>query len=112
CGTLRGISIAALKDNEEVVEPLYERILGRTSLHDIYDPLTEQLIVKAGGEITEDIASYIDQETPIDYVDIRSVLTCESRKGVCVKCYGRNLTTNRIAQKGDAVGILAAQSIG
>jgi len=112
CGTLRGISISALKDNEEVIEALYNRILGRVTLHDVYDPITDELIIEAGKEIDEDIARKIEDETSIEEVEIRSVLTCESRKGVCVKCYGRNLTTNGMAQKGDAVGIIAAQSIG
>ena len=111
CGTLRGIATTALKDNEEVVEPLYDRILGRTSLHDIYDPLNEELIVAAGEEITEEIAHRIE-ESSIEAVEIRSVLTCESRRGVCVKCYGKNLATGYLAQRGDAVGIIAAQSIG
>lgn len=111
CGTLRGIATTALKDNEEVVEPLYDRILGRTSLHDIYDPLNEELIVAAGEEITEEIAHHIE-ESSIEAVEIRSVLTCESRRGVCVKCYGKNLATGYLAQRGDAVGIIAAQSIG
>ncbi|WP_298737424.1 DNA-directed RNA polymerase subunit beta' [uncultured Chitinophaga sp.] len=111
CGTLRGIATTALKDNEEVVEPLYDRILGRTSLHDIYDPMSEELIVAAGEEITEDIAHRIE-ESAIETVEIRSVLTCESRRGVCVKCYGKNLATGYLAQRGDAVGIIAAQSIG
>lgn len=111
CHTLRGIEISSLKDNEDIVEPLFERILGRTSLHDVYDPITEKLIVKAGGDIDEDIAMQIE-ETSIESVEIRSVLTCESRRGVCVKCYGRNLSNNAMAQKGDAVGIIAAQSIG
>lgn len=111
CGTLRGISISALKDNEDIVEPLSERIIGRTSLHDVYDPLNDTLIVKAGQLITDTIAAKID-ETAIEVVEIRSVLTCESKKGVCVKCYGTNLSNNRVAQSGDAVGIIAAQSIG
>ncbi|HMU69450.1 MAG TPA: DNA-directed RNA polymerase subunit beta', partial [Chitinophagales bacterium] len=111
CGTLRGISIAALKDNEDIVEPLSERIIGRTSLHNVFDPLTDELIVAAGELITDRIAARID-ETAIEFVEIRSVLTCESKKGVCVKCYGTNLANNRVAQKGDAVGIIAAQSIG
>lgn len=111
CGTLRGIATTALKDNEEVVEPLYDRILGRTSLHDIYDPLNDELIVAAGEEITEEIAHRIE-ESAIETVEIRSVLTCESRRGVCVKCYGKNLATGYLAQRGDAVGIIAAQSIG
>src|ERR1700712_619737 len=111
CGTLRGISTSALKDNEDIVEPLYDRILGRTSLHDVFDPVTETLIVKAGVEITEEVAKKIE-ETGIETVEIRSVLTCESKRGVCVKCYGKNLATGYTAQKGDAVGIIAAQSIG
>jgi len=111
CQTLRGIEIFALKDNEEIVEPLYERILGRTILHDVVDPLSEELIVKAGEEITENVARKIENSA-LDSVEIRSVLTCESRRGVCVKCYGRHLATNHIAQLGDAVGIIAAQSIG
>ncbi len=112
CFTLRGIEISALKDNEDVVEPLFERILGRMALQNIYHPITEELIVAAGEEIGDDVARYIDQETGIESVAIRSVLTCESKYGVCVKCYGRNLTHNRMAQIGDAVGIIAAQSIG
>ena len=111
CQTLRGISISALKDNEDIVEPLSERIIGRTSLHDVYDPLTDELIVNAGDLITEKIANKID-ETAIEEVEIRSVLTCESKKGVCIKCYGTNLANNRVAQTGDVVGIIAAQSIG
>jgi len=111
CGTLRGIATSALKDNEEIVEPLYDRILGRTSLHDVFDPLTEELIVAAGAEITEDVAKAIE-DSVIDTVEIRSVLTCESRRGVCAKCYGKNLATGYMTQKGDAVGIIAAQSIG
>ena len=112
CGTLRGIATSALKDNEDVVEPLYDRILGRTSLHDVYDPLKDdQLIAKAGEEITEEIARKIE-ESGIETIEIRSVLTCESKRGVCVRCYGKNLATGYTAQKGDAVGIIAAQSIG
>ena len=111
CGTLRGIATSALKDNEEVVEPLYDRILGRTSLHDVFDPITEQLIVSTGQEITEEIAKHIEDST-IETVEIRSVLTCESRRGVCVRCYGKNLATGYTTQRGDAVGIIAAQSIG
>lgn len=111
CGTLRGIATSALKDNEEIVEPLYDRILGRTSLHDVYDPITDELLVQAGSEITEDVAKQID-DSGIDTVEIRSVLTCEARRGVCSKCYGKNLATGYMAQKGDAVGIIAAQSIG
>lgn len=111
CGTLRGIAISALKDNEDIVEPLYDRILGRTSLHDIYHPVTDELILGAGELITEDMAKAIEA-SGIETVDIRSVLTCESRHGVCVKCYGLNLATGYLAQRGDAVGIIAAQSIG
>ncbi len=111
CGTLRGIATTALKDNEDIVEPLYDRILGRVSLHDIYDPITDQLIAEGGVEITEEVAKRIE-ETGIETVEIRSVLTCESKSGVCVKCYGKNLATGYTAQKGDAVGIIAAQSIG
>ncbi|MEZ4999006.1 MAG: DNA-directed RNA polymerase subunit beta', partial [Bacteroidales bacterium] len=111
CGTLRGLVATAIKNNEEIVESLYERILGRTTVHDIYNPLTGDLIVSAGEEITEEVAAGID-ESPIEQVEIRSVLTCESKKGVCAKCYGRNLATGRMVQKGEAVGVIAAQSIG
>ena len=111
CGTLRGIATSALKDNEDIVEPLYDRILGRTSLHDVYEPLTDNLIVSAGEHINEDTAKKIE-DSGIETIEIRSVLTCESKRGVCVKCYGLNLATGNIAQKGDAVGIIAAQSIG
>ncbi|MBX2923023.1 MAG: DNA-directed RNA polymerase subunit beta' [Chitinophagaceae bacterium] len=111
CGTLRGIAISALKDNEDIVEPLFDRIQGRTSVHDVYDPQTDELIVAAGEHINEDIARRIE-ESGIETVEIRSVLTCESKRGVCVKCYGLNLATGYLAQKGDAVGIIAAQSIG
>ncbi|MCX7987450.1 MAG: DNA-directed RNA polymerase subunit beta' [Bacteroidales bacterium] len=111
CGTLRGLVATAIKNNEEVVESLYERILGRTSVHDVYHPLTGELIVSAGEEITEEIAQIIE-DSPIEQVEIRSVLTCESRKGVCAKCYGRNLATGRMVQIGEAVGVIAAQSIG
>ncbi|MFL5743569.1 MAG: DNA-directed RNA polymerase subunit beta' [Niastella sp.] len=111
CGTLRGIATSALKDNEEIVEPLYDRIIGRTSLHNVYSPLNDKLIVGAGQEINEEIGKQIE-EAGIDTVEIRSVLTCESKRGVCVKCYGKNLATGNRAQKGDAVGIIAAQSIG
>jgi DNA-directed RNA polymerase subunit beta' len=111
CGTLRGIATSALKDNEDVVEPLYDRILGRTSLHDVYDPASDKLIVSAGEQITEEIAKSVE-EAGIETIEIRSVLTCESKRGVCVKCYGKNLATGYTTQKGDAVGIIAAQSIG
>ena len=111
CGTLRGIATSALKDNEDIVEPLYDRILGRTSLHDVYDPATDKLIVAAGEQITEEIGKAVE-DAGIEIIEIRSVLTCESKRGVCVKCYGKNLATGYTTQKGDAVGIIAAQSIG
>ncbi|WP_226390885.1 DNA-directed RNA polymerase subunit beta' [Penaeicola halotolerans] len=111
CGTLRGLEVSALKDNDEIVEPLSERIVGRVSVHDIYHPITDELIISAGEEFTEDISKIID-ESPIEDVEIRSVLTCESRRGVCAKCYGRNLTTGLMVQSGEAVGVIAAQSIG
>ncbi|MDR2085585.1 MAG: DNA-directed RNA polymerase subunit beta' [Dysgonamonadaceae bacterium] len=111
CGTLRGLVATELKNNEEVVASLYERILGRTSVHDIQHPTTGELLVRAGEEILEDIAEKI-QNSPIERVEIRSVLTCESKKGVCAKCYGRNLATGRMVQRGEAVGVIAAQSIG
>jgi DNA-directed RNA polymerase subunit beta' len=111
CGTLRGLVASALKNNEEVVESLYDRILGRVSLHDIYHPTTGELVVESGEEITESIAHIID-DSPIERVEIRSVLTCESKFGVCTKCYGRSLATGRLAQNGDVVGVIAAQSIG
>lgn len=111
CQTLRGIEMTALKDNEEVVESLYERILGRSCLYDIHNPLTGELICSAGDELTEDICEQIEN-SPIETVEIRSVLTCESKAGVCVKCYGRNLASGRVVQNGEAVGVIAAQSIG
>ncbi|MCK5701943.1 MAG: DNA-directed RNA polymerase subunit beta', partial [Cyclobacteriaceae bacterium] len=111
CNTLRGIVVTALKDNEDIVEPLSERILGRVTVHDIFDPLTEELIVASNTEIDEEIAKRID-ETSIEEIEIRSVLTCETRKGVCARCYGRNLATGKMVQKGEAVGVIAAQSIG
>jgi len=111
CGTLRGIATSALKDNEDVIEPLADRIEGRTSSHDVFNPITNELIVAAGDEISIDAARLIE-DAGIETVEIRSVLTCESKRGVCVKCYGRNLATGYITQKGDAVGIIAAQSIG
>jgi DNA-directed RNA polymerase subunit beta' len=111
CGTLRGIPISALKDNEEVVESLYERVLGRVSLHDTYDPITGELLVKSGEEITEDIANKIENSA-IESMEIRSALTCETKFGICAKCYGRNLSTGRMVQDGEAVGVIAAQSIG
>ena len=111
CGTLRGLIATAIKNKDEVVESLGERILGRTSVHDIFNPLTGELIIRAGEEIREDTAALIDT-LPIEQVEIRSVLTCESRKGVCAKCYGRNLATSRMVEKGEVVGVIAAQSIG
>ena len=111
CKTLRGIVATAIKNKDEIVESLYDRILGRTSVHDIYNPLTGQLILPANEEITEDIAAQISA-LPIEQVEIRSVLTCESKKGVCAKCYGRNLATGRMVEKGEVVGVIAAQSIG
>src|SRR4051794_12652782 len=111
CGTLRGIATSALKDNEDVIEPLTDRIIGRTSLHDVFNPVNDELILQAGDEITVDIAHAIEA-AGIETVEIRSVLTCESKRGVCVKCYGKNLATGYTAQRGDAVGIIAAQSIG
>ncbi len=111
CGTLRGLRTSALKKNEEVVETLYDRILGRTTLHDIYHPQTGELVINGGEEITEEIGQIIE-DSPIEEVEIRSVLTCESKRGVCAKCYGRNLATGKMVQKGEAVGVIAAQSIG
>ena len=111
CGTLRGLKVSALKDNEDIVEALSERILGRVSVHDIYDPLNDELICKANEEITDEVAKRID-ETSIEEVEIRSVLTCETKVGGCAKCYGRNLATGRMVQEGEAVGVIAAQSIG
>jgi DNA-directed RNA polymerase subunit beta' len=111
CGTLRGLVATELKNNEDVIASLYERILGRVSVHDIQHPISGETIVYAGEEITEDKAEAI-QNSPIERVEIRSVLTCESKKGVCAKCYGRNLATGRMVQKGEAVGVIAAQSIG
>ena len=111
CGTLRGINVAPLKKNEEVVEKLEERIVGRTTLHDIYDPVTSDLIVASGDHIYDEIANRIENST-IDNIEVRSALTCESKKGICAKCYGRNLATGKMVQNGEAVGVVAAQSIG
>jgi DNA-directed RNA polymerase subunit beta' len=111
CGTLRGRVTTALKKNEELVESLYDRILGRVTLHDIYHPHSGVLIASAGDELTEEICASIE-DSPIEAVEIRSVLTCESKQGVCARCYGRNLATGRMVQKGEAVGVIAAQSIG
>ena len=111
CGTLRGIYTTALKDNEDIVEPLYDRILGRTSLHDVLDPITNNLLVSAGQDITEEIGKNIEN-SPLEGIEIRSVLTCESKRGVCALCYGRNLASGKRVQRGEAVGVIAAQSIG
>lgn len=111
CGTLRGVEVKPLKKNEETVESLGERILGRISLHDVHDPSNNELLVEAGEEITADIVAKIE-DAPIESVEVRSPLTCEAKKGICVKCYGRNLSTNKLVQRGEAVGVVAAQSIG
>jgi DNA-directed RNA polymerase subunit beta' len=111
CGTLRGVTISALKDNEDIVEPLSERILGRVTVHDVYDPISNDLIVESGEEIDETIAQTIDQ-TSIEEIEIRSVLTCETTRGACAKCYGRNLANGKMVNTGEAVGVIAAQSIG
>jgi DNA-directed RNA polymerase subunit beta' len=111
CGTLRGISVKALKKNEEIVETLEERIVGRTALNDVYNPLTEEIIVAAGDHIYEAEAKKI-QQSPLESIDVRSPLTCEAKTGICAKCYGRNLATGKMVQRGEAVGVVAAQSIG
>ncbi len=111
CGTLRGLTVTALKKNEDIVETLYERILGRTTLYEVYNPLTDELIVGVGEQVTESIAQKIE-DAGVESIEIRSVLTCESKVGVCAKCYGRNLASGRMVQKGEAVGVIAAQSIG
>ncbi len=111
CGTLRGLVVQALKDNDEIVEPLSERIVGRVSVHDVIDPITDEVIIQSGEEISDELAKKVD-ESAVEEVEIRSVLTCESRRGVCTKCYGRNLTTGNIVQSGESVGVIAAQSIG
>jgi DNA-directed RNA polymerase subunit beta' len=111
CGTLRGLVVTALKDNEDIVEPLSERILGRVVVHDVYLPLNDELVIRSGEEITEEIAHKIE-DGGIEEVEIRSVLTCETKQGICAKCYGRNLSTGLMVQRGEAVGVIAAQSIG
>ncbi|MFZ5552539.1 MAG: DNA-directed RNA polymerase subunit beta' [Bacteroidota bacterium] len=111
CGTLRGLVATALRKNDEVVESLYDRILGRVTVHDVFHPQTGELLANAGEEVTEEIGRKIE-ESPIEEVEIRSVLTCELKRGVCAKCYGRNLATGRMVQMGEAVGVIAAQSIG
>lgn len=111
CGTLRGIEVSALKKNEEIVESLGARILGRISLHDLFDPVTEEQLLSAGQLIVESDVKKIEA-SPIESVEVRSALTCEAEKGICGKCYGRNLSTNKMVQRGEAVGVVAAQSIG
>ncbi|MFI1772303.1 DNA-directed RNA polymerase subunit beta' [Thalassobellus citreus] len=111
CGTLRGVEVEPLKKNDEVVETLEERIVGRVSLNDVYDPLTDELLVSAGQLIEDDTAKAIEA-SPIDSLEVRSALTCEALKGICAKCYGRNLATDKMVQRGEAVGVVAAQSIG
>ena len=111
CGTLRGIEVSALKKNEEIVETLGDRIVGRTALNDIINPLTKELLVSAGDHITEEIAAAIEA-SPLDSVEVRSALSCEAKQGICAQCYGRNLATNKMVQRGEAVGVVAAQSIG
>ncbi|GAA4274368.1 DNA-directed RNA polymerase subunit beta' [Aquimarina gracilis] len=111
CGTLRGVEVAPLKKNEEIIEGLAARIVGRTSLVDVVNPLTQEVLVEAGVEIDETIAKIIE-DSPVETVEVRSALTCEAKKGICVKCYGRNLATGKTVQRGEAVGVVAAQSIG
>ncbi len=111
CGTLRGIEVSALKKNEEIIETLEDRIVGRTSLNDVYDPMTEEILVKAGEHIDDHIAKRIG-ESALESIDVRSALTCEAKQGICAKCYGRNLATGKMVQMGEAVGVVAAQSIG
>jgi len=111
CGTLRGINVSALKKNEEVVEKIGDRIVGRTSLQDVYDPITGELLVKSGELINDLIADKIEKSS-VETVEVRSALTCESKRGICAKCYGRNLATGKDVQMGEAVGVVAAQSIG
>ncbi|MDE3743978.1 DNA-directed RNA polymerase subunit beta' [Maribacter polysaccharolyticus] len=111
CGTLRGIEVEPLKKNEEIVESLGERILGRVSLHDVYNPLNDELLLEAGQQIMEEDVKRVEA-SPIEKIEVRSALTCEAEKGICAKCYGRNLSTNKMVQRGEAVGVVAAQSIG
>ncbi|MBD1262896.1 DNA-directed RNA polymerase subunit beta' [Maribacter polysiphoniae] len=111
CGTLRGITVEPLKKNEEIVETLGERILGRVSLHDVRNPLTDEIVLKAGQQIMEEDVKKVEA-SPIEKIEVRSALTCEAEKGICAKCYGRNLSTNKMVQRGEAVGVVAAQSIG
>src|SRR5262249_37527143 len=112
CGTVKGIWATAIIEGGEEIESLRDRIIGRVALEDVLDPITGEVIVNGGEEITEDLASQIQSAGGIDRVKIRSVLTCESRRGVCVKCYGRNLATGRLVELGEATGVIAAQSIG
>ena len=111
CGTLRGLVVTVVKDNDEVIEPISEKILGRVAIRDVYHPSTKKLLIPAGEEITEKLVAAAD-EVGIEEVETRSVLTCESERGVCIKCYGRNLATGKMVQTGEAVGVIAAQSIG
>ena len=111
CGTLRGIEVESLKKNEEVVETLGERVLGRVSLHPVVDPRTDEVLAEAGVEFTEELVKKVES-TAINSLEVRSPLTCEAEKGICAKCYGRNLSTGKMVQIGEAVGVVAAQSIG
>jgi DNA-directed RNA polymerase subunit beta' len=111
CGTLRGVEVSALKKNDEVVETLEERIVGRVSLDDVYNPITEELLAASGQLIDDNVAKEIEN-SPIESVDVRSALTCEAKKGICARCYGLNLATGKMVQRGEAVGVVAAQSIG
>src|SRR5699024_520634 len=110
CGTLRGLEVQALKKNEEIVETLGDRVLGRIALNDVIDPISQKTLVKAGEELDEDIVKQINNSA-LDTIEVRSALTCEAKKGICGKCYGRNLATGKMVQKGEAVGVIAAQSI-
>src|SRR5699024_9096523 len=111
CGTLRGIKVEALKKNDEIVQSLGDRILGRTALEDIVDPITQEVLAKAGDDLNEETVEKIEA-SPIDSVEVRSALTCEAKHGICAACYGRNLSTGKGVQRGEAVGVVAAQSIG
>lgn len=111
CGTLRGVEVTPLKKNEEIIEGLAARIVGRTSLQDVINPLTQEVLAEAGVEINDEVAKIIEN-SPVESVEVRSALTCEAKKGICVKCYGRNLATGKTVQRGEAVGVVAAQSIG
>ncbi len=111
CGTLRGVTVSAIKNKDEIVSSLYDRILGRVSVHDVQHPQTGEIVVKSG-EIIDEKAAKTIEASPIEAVEVRSVLTCEARKGVCCKCYGRNLATGRMVERGEAIGVIAAQSIG